>query len=125
MNIIKTDREIIKSKYKDMYRCMIEKDIVGLNNILDDTFSIIHKNGLSQSKEQYLEAIASGKMNFYSCKHDYLSINQSHNKAIAIGKTTFQFGEKDAPNTSKLQLTINFEKKQNEWVMVHAVGSDY
>lgn len=119
------DELIIKDLYEAMYRAMVDKDMIVLNNMLDEDFQIIHKNGMIQSKEDYLKAIKDSVMNFYSYQHHQMIVNINKKKAILIGQTTFQYGHQNNPSTSRLQLCIQLQKKKDNWIMNIAVGSEY
>lgn len=121
----KQEEAVIKAEYEEMYRCMVQKDIAGLKDLFDGTFQLVHKNGAVQNREEYLAAIQNGTMNFYSYKHDACTVTISGEEAILVGQTTFQFGQKEAPDTSRLQLTIHLKKEKERWMMTHAVSAQY
>ena len=64
----------IKNIYADMYKYMINKDISELNEILDDSFVLVHMTGIRQNKQEYLKAIADGTLNYYSEKTKILML---------------------------------------------------
>lgn len=125
MSNLTEEMQVIQNEYEEMYRCMVEKDMAGLDALFADSFEIVHKNGAVQDKKTYLDAIADGTMNFYQYKHDNFTVTVTGDRAVAVGQTTFQFGQREAPGTSKLQLTIDLVRAGDSWKMVHAVGAEY
>ena len=73
-----------------MYQAMIDKDAVGLGNMLDESFVLVHMTGMRQSKQEYLRAIENGTLNYYSCEDSILEMNiesDSEDKMHFIGKS--------------------------------------
>ncbi len=69
-----TDEEKIIRLYKEMYSAMIAKDRAELERIHDDSFVLFHMTGMKQSKSEYISAIMSGTLNYYSAAHGDVEI---------------------------------------------------
>ena len=112
-----------------MYQAMIDKDAVGLGNMLDESFVLVHMTGMRQSKQEYLRAIENGILNYYSCEDTILEMNResdSEDKMHIIGKSRVNaavFG--GGRRTWPLQLDIDFLKKGNEWKITKIKASTY
>ena len=65
-NYILSDEEQIRNCYKEMYRAMTAKEASALSEVLDDSFVLIHMTGLRQTKEQFINAVLDGTLNYYS-----------------------------------------------------------
>ena len=60
------EREALAERYRLMYRGMIQKDAVVLEEVLDDSFTLLHMTGMRQPKRQYIEAVLNGTLNYYA-----------------------------------------------------------
>ena len=57
-----------------MYKAMVEKDLATLNRVHADEFVLVHMTGMRQSKEEYINAILDGTLNYYSASHEQMDI---------------------------------------------------
>ena len=48
------DKELVKNAYKKMYEGMIKKDEKILDEVLDDSFVLVHMTGMRQSKDAFI-----------------------------------------------------------------------
>ena len=115
--------------YSEMYQAMIAKDTVGLGNMLDESFVLVHMTGMRQSKQEYLSAIENGTLNYYSCEETVIEKNResgNEDRMHIIGKSrvnaaVFSGGRRTWP----LQLDIDLVKKGNEWKITEIKASTY
>ena len=109
-----------------MYKHMINKDISGLEKLLDDSFVLVHMTGMRQNKQEYLRAIADGTLNYFSEKTENISVRIDGNKAALIGQsrvsaTVFGSGR----HTWRLELDIDLINQDGQWLMIEARASTY
>ena len=115
--------------YFEMYQAMIAKDTVGLGNMLDESFVLVHMTGMRQSKQEYLRAIENGTLNYYSCEETVIEKNRergNEDRMHIIGKSRVNaavFG--GGRRTWPLQLDIDLVKKGNEWKITEIKASTY
>ena len=122
----KNDKEQIADCYHEMYRAMIVKDTVALGSLLDDGFVLVHMTGMRQPKAEYLHHIARGTLNYYSCEDTQLDITVKNDHALLVGKSRVNaavFG--GGKHLWRLQLDIDFCKKNGRWPMSEARASTY
>ena len=122
----KSDKEQIADCYHKMYRAMIAKDTVALGSLLDDGFVLVHMTGMRQPKAEYLHHIARGTLNYYSCEDTQLDITVKNDHALLVGKSRVNaavFG--GGKHLWRLQLDIDFCKKNGRWLMSEARASTY
>ena len=55
------DIEAIRQAYMRMYDGMISKDEKVLNDVLDDSFVLVHMTGMRQPKEAFIKAVLNGR----------------------------------------------------------------
>lgn len=116
----------ISQCYSELYRCMIDKDTVALGRLLDDSFVLMHMTGMRQSKQDFLDSIADGTLNYYSCDDTRLAITVDGENARCTGKSKVGasvFG--GGKYIWRLQLDIDYSKKDGRWLIVEARASTY
>lgn len=122
----KKEQEQIACCYRDMYHAMIAKDTLALDSLLDDGFVLVHMTGMRQSKAEYLHHIARGTLNYYSCEDTQLDITVKNDHALLVGRSRVNaavFG--GGKHLWRLQLDIDFCKKNGRWLMSEARASTY
>ena len=120
------DQAQIEQSYIKMYDGMISKNNKTLDEVLDDSFILIHMTGMRQSKNEFIKAIQNGTLNYYSCNDTKLSISVIDNKAFITGKSYVNaavFG--GGRHTWSLQLDIDLIKKNGNWFMTEARASTF
>ena len=119
----------IKELYASMYRYMIAKDTENLSFLLDNSFVLVHMTGMKQTKQEYLKAIKTGTLNYFSEELDNIEVKISGNKndkAIIIGQSRVNaavFG--GGRHTWRLELDIDLIRKDARWLMIEARASTY
>ena len=121
-----TDMEQIIQLYKEMYTAMVKKDRAGLERVHDDSFVLVHMTGMRQSKQDYINAIMDGTLNYYSASHEDMQMEVKDNTAVLVGRsrvnaTVFGGGK----HTWQLQLRFQLVKKNGEWRFAMASASTY
>jgi len=97
-----------RSLYNNMYEFMINKDILSLEKILDDDFVLVHMTGHKQNKQEYLDCIKNGTLNYYSNITENIII-ESDTKFTGQSKVSAAvFG--GSKHTWNLELTIELTK---------------
>ena len=126
INQARTDKEQIEALYSEMYEAMVAKDTVTLNRVHTDDFVLTHMTGMQQSKQEYIEAITNGTLNYYSADHEQMEIKVNGNHAMLTGRsrvTASVFG--GARHTWRLQLHFNLSKEEDRWYFTSARASTY
>ena len=82
-----TDEEQIRQLYQDMYAAMIAKDRGELERIHDETYLLIHMTGMRQSREEYIDSILDGTLNYYSKDDVKIDVSVSGGEAKLTGKS--------------------------------------
>lgn len=121
-----TDKEQIVQLYKEMYTAMVNKDRAGLERVHDDSFVLVHMTGMRQSKQEYINAIMGGTLNYYSASHKDMQVEIKGDSAVLIGRsrvTAAVFG--GGKHTWQLQLRFQLVKKNGEWRFALASASIY
>ena len=121
-----TDIEQIQAQYEKMYDAMIHKDEAALAAVLDDSFVLVHMTGMRQSKTAFLRAVMDGTLNYFSARHENMSVTVHGDTAVITGQsyvTAAVFG--GGRNNWRLQQRITLIQKGGTWLMTQAVASTY
>ena len=120
------DKSQIEALYKQMYRAMVEKDTVTLDELHADEFVLTHMTGMRQSKQEYIRAIADGTLNYYEATHEQIDIRINGDRATLTGRsrvTAAVFG--GGRHTWRLQLTFHLVKRDGRWLFTDSKASTY
>ena len=122
---LQTDSEI-KALYVKMYEGMVNKDCTVLDAVLAPAFTLTHMTGMLQSKEEYIDAILDGALNYYSARHESISVNVQGGEATLIGDSLVEaavFG--GGKGTWRLRLSMAATKQNDTWRITYAKASTY
>ena len=123
---IMDDKELLTQCYHVMYQGMIEKNMELLEKSLDESFVLVHMTGMRQTKNQYMDYIANGTLNYYSEKMEHMEITVDGEQARLVGQSRVNaavFG--GGKHVWRLQLSMRAIKKNGRWQMTEAVASTY
>lgn len=121
-----TEEEKIKELYRIYWKCMIDKSVEGLREIMSDDYYLRHMTGLRQSVDEFLNGLLSGIFNYYSAEHDEISVQVNGNNAIMTGKSRViaaVYG--GGKNLWRLQGDFTLRKDNNNWKLTSSKASTY
>lgn len=121
-----TEEEKIKELYKTMCIAMIDKDTATLSSIHDDSFMLVHMTGMRQSKQQYIDAIADGTLNYFTVRHDVLEATVKGDSATLLARSQVSaavFG--GGRHSWRLQLHFHLIRRDGQWLFTHCEASTY
>ena len=120
------DKEMIVNAYKKMYEGMIKKDEKILDEVLDDSFVLVHMTGMRQSKDAFIKAVMNGTLNYFSAEHGHMPIEISGDTAVLTGQSYVAaavFG--GGRSNWHLQQKCSLKKISGEWKITRSVASTY
>lgn len=120
------DRRQIEQLYERMYRAMIEKDTAALRPMFAADFYLVHMTGTRQDRKQYLEAIADGTLNYYSCQTEQLEVTVDGDNATLTGRSRVLaavYG--GGKHTWRLQLSFRLRREADGWRFTYSTASTY
>ena len=112
--------------YRTYRQCMINKDIAGMDRIMADDYELRHMTGLRQSKQDFFRSVTSGELNYYSAKHDEITVKVSGETATMIGRSKVVaavYG--GGRNTWRLQGNFTLRKEDGGWRLTSSRASTY
>ena len=122
----RNDIQLIREAYIRMYEGMITKDEAILRDVLDDSFVLVHMTGMRQSREEFINAILDGTLNYYSAEHEHMPVEINGDTAVLTGQsyvaaTVFGGGR----SNWRLQQKCSFKKVDGAWKITRSVASTY
>ena len=116
----------IRNVYIQMYEAMVAKDRKILEFLHDDDFVLTHMTGTRQNKQEYIDAIMDGTLNYYSATHEDMTITVTGNKAIMEGHSIVNaavYG--GGKHTWHLSLRMEFIQRNGQWKISSSKASTY
>lgn len=121
------EREQIRSAYLRMYEGMLRKKREVLEDVLADSFVLVHMTGMRQTKEQFIHAVMDGTLNYFTAEHPHINVRQKETKAELCGQSVVLaavFG--GGKHTWHLQQDCTLEKgKDGVWRITEAIASTW
>jgi hypothetical protein len=114
-----TEAEKVNQLHKKKFEWLINKKYDSLNGLLDDQVKYLHSNGWVQSKEEVIDDLKSGKLNYTSVTVEESTVSYFNNCAVVTGKGLFK-----GLMTDKSEFTIHliytevYVKQKNQWKLV-------
>ncbi len=110
------EEEIVLNRYKEMQQAMIDKDIDKLNNIIKDNTTFTHMSGRTQTKEEYIEDIRTGELDYQSYTIENPNVTIDGNKAIIKARVTLTANAYGAQGSYPFNISACFEIVDGEWL---------
>ena len=121
-----SDETRLAMLYKNMYQFMIMKDTDELAEILSEDYELHHMTGMVQVKQEFLQAVRQGTLNYFSADHEKVDVQITGEHAVIIGDSRVLaavFG--GGRHTWRLRQTISCKKENGVWLMEKSVASVY
>lgn len=115
-----------KDCYLEYYRAKIAKDLPALRDLLDDSFVLVHMTGMRQNKQEFIQAVGNGTLNYYTAQHDNIQLNEDAGSVLLTGQTRVSaavFG--GGKHTWRLQLQMRLIQKNDRWLVGATAASTY
>ena len=111
-------QEEVLERFKEFLKAMIEKDEKKLNEIIDDNYTLTHMSGKTQTKEEFIDDIMKGILNYYNStiiETEITIINDNLTRIIAdVELEAKVYGIK---GTWTLNTDLSMKKVDNEWLL--------
>jgi ketosteroid isomerase-like protein len=115
---IEIDQKRIETLITDLYRAMVEKDRVTLDNLTAETLSYGHSSGAIENKSEYVAAIMNGQFEFISIDtiDQYISISGD----TAILRHIFNAkGKNDGKQVDvHIGVMMTLQKQEGAWKLL-------
>lgn len=104
---------------------MIEKNTAGMNQIVDENFTLIHMTGYVQSKKDWLAKIESENMKYHSAIEMQATVKIAGNHAECILQELLDARIWGSCNTWCLRQTFQFEKRDGKWIIIESIATTF
>jgi len=113
------EAEKVNQLHKKKFEWLIHKKYDSLNWVLDDKVKYIHSNGWIQTKQEVIEDLKSGKLNYTSVTVEESKVSFYDKSAVVIGTGYFKGLMTDkAEFTIHLLYTEVYVKQKKQWKLV-------
>ena len=120
------DTELIRSLYREYWRCMVKKDVNGLRSMMTDDYYLLHMTGVKQDREVFIKGLLDGTFNYYSAEHDSVEVNVSGDTATMIGRSRVVAAVYGGGKGSwRLQGDFTLRKESGNWRFTSSKASTY
>lgn len=113
----KEELEIAKV-INDRCQAMVKQEIDKLQGLMADDIVLTHINGLKQTKNEWLEEIATGRIRYFTIKVVDLEVTILGNKASATFLSIIDAEIYAHRNVWRLTSESFFEKRNQQWLWV-------
>jgi ketosteroid isomerase-like protein len=110
--------ETIKQLERRRYELMVKKDLKALGELLADDMVYTHSSGVTENKEQFLAALASGKSVYYGVQPQETQVRFYGNTAILNGTANVDTQVNGQRTTLLLRFTDAYVKRNGKWQFV-------
>jgi Domain of unknown function (DUF4440) len=100
---------------KRKFEWLVAKNIDSLKTVLDDQTRYVHSNGWIQTKQEVLDDVVSGKLDYRDVIVTEASVRLYPSVAILVGKGQFSGIVNKNPFTMSLLYTEVYVKKGAKW----------
>lgn len=108
-------QEKILERFVDFQQAMIDKDFEKLNEIISDEYILTHMSGKTQTKQEFIDEIMDGTLNYYKTTIDNPNMKACDEKAIFDAEITLDAKVYGMKGTWTLHSMQTMEKINNEW----------
>jgi len=115
----------IGSLFETMCEAMVAGDIEELDGLLAEEFTLTHMTGYVQSKAEWLEAIASGEMQYHRMETVEATSSPVGTAPGLIARTLTDATIWGSRATWRLTLRSWFEPRGEEWLVARTVASTW
>ena len=113
-NLTSLQNEVLE-RFQTFQQAMIEKDLEKLNEIICDDYILTHMSGKTQTKEEFIDEINNGTLNYYKSTIDNPNIEIFDGKAVLEAYVTLDAKVYGIKGTWTLHSKQTMKKINNEW----------
>ena len=112
------NQEEVLERFIEFQYAMIEKDFDKLNELLEDNYTLTHMSGKTQTKDEYIDEIMEGTLNYYKSTiiNPTITINDN-DKAVLKADVTLDAKVYGMKGTWTLHSQQTMEKINGKWYL--------
>lgn len=106
-------------------RWMVEARVDRLEELLDDSFVLVHIDGYPQPKVDWLDEIRSGSMNYHSIREQSVLVTVDGATAVLVAKNLVSATIWGSKALWPLQMTTTFRQSDGVWKPTHSRATTF
>lgn len=110
---------------RDRNRGMIKRDTALLDRVLADDFTATHVTGYEQPKQEWLDQIARGDMQYHAIREIDTDVRIDGDTAVAVTRNAVDATIGGSRNTWNLRSTTSYERRDGSWTIVASESSTF
>lgn len=112
------DEAQVAAAVESLRKAMVDGDKAGLDKLTAEGLSYGHSSGLVQNKQEYIDAIVSGKNDFSSIELTDQTIKLSGPAAVVRHVFTASLTDNGKPATAKIAVLQVWQKDHKQWKLL-------
>jgi uncharacterized protein (TIGR02246 family) len=102
----------------DYRQAVLDGDAAKLSMLFADDILIVHSDGDTDNKVNFLNAISSGRLKMLSYERSDVQVRMHGSTAVLLSKTVKTFSYKGSPGKDTDTSVVVFSKIANQWKIV-------
>lgn len=108
----------VATAVESLRKAMVDPDRTVLDKLTAEELSYGHSNGLLQNKQEFIEALTSGKSDFVSIDLSDQTVKIVGNIAIVRHTLSGVTNDGGKPGTTKLYVLMIWQQRHGEWKLL-------
>ncbi|MFD1418023.1 nuclear transport factor 2 family protein [Companilactobacillus keshanensis] len=125
MQVKNNEIEQVKSVCRQQIQGMLSKNIGLLSMIISHDADFVHITGKHQSKDDWLDQIKSGRMEYFSAKEELLEVTLSNKTAHVVMRNLLEARIYGFRNTWPIEAQTELVKINDVWRIVRSKADMY
>lgn len=100
------------------FAAMVDSDIDQLRVLLNDDMNYVHSNGKCETKQQFLDALESGRRRYLDIQVKSQELRQFGDTVVVIGRLWMELSSANGPLPSSMTYTAVHVLQQNQWQLI-------
>lgn len=111
------EQEKVLNRFIEFQKAMIVKDSKKLNEIMQDNYTLTHMSGKTQTKQEYINEILDGTLNYYESNINNIKIIIEENNALIKADITLNAKVCGIKGTWTLHSEQTMKKINEKWYL--------
>jgi hypothetical protein len=118
-------REAVAGAYRAHLRAMTDGDTDALDAMLDDGFTLTHMTGYVQPKGEWLAEMRAGQFIYHDAQEKATTVDVHGDTARLVGRINTDATVYGTRANWRLQLTIDYARKNDTWTSLRSVATTW
>jgi len=110
--------ETVRKVQERRFQAMITADIPALNQILAEDMVYTHTTGQADTKKQFLDSLASGRVKYESIQVNEATVRVYGSAAVVTGRASMKVSSGSQRMSFQIRFTDVYANRDDRWQMV-------